>query len=116
MSKKSNRGFTILEIMIATTLFAALVGVLLSAFVSANQAVVLNDSKSIESNLAREGLESLYNAVRQDQWADTTNPLHPDAVIPEEQVSIDGVIYKRSFDADAVAGMNYRKVKMTVKK
>lgn len=91
---------------------------LLRAFVAARGFQPPQFTRSIASNLAREKLETLYEAVRQDFWNDPAKPLgiglHEDPVI----VMPDGTNFTRKYTVSSVdmdgGGEDFRKVDVTV--
>lgn len=113
MARFGSRGFTLIELIVAATLLAAVAGAIFGALASANRFARPELDRSIGVHLAREKLEELSEAVRQDWWGDNGRPLSTGSS-PNENVTIDGAVYKRSYRVQSVAGKDYRRVTMTV--
>ena len=117
--KGSASGFTLAEIVIAMTLIAALAVPILGSFSSANQMV--HTQYHTASNLARQEMEKLYEAVRQDWWATASKPLSVTTPSQPASVVLDGKTFTftstvTSMDVNVPPDgkEDYRKVKMTV--
>ena len=118
MPPVSHKGFTLVEIIVASLILTTVLVGLLRAFVTARGFQPPQFTRSVASNLAREKLETLYEAVRQDFWEDAARPLgiglHEDAPI----VMPDGITFTRktvvsSVDMDG-GGEDFRKADITV--
>ena len=120
---KTESGFTILEIIIATTLLAVVGSTILAAFT--NSAVLTKGQDHVAYNLARQKLENLYESVRGDWWDISSKPLSLTA--PDEDlaaVKLDGRSYLAVYKVNNASGVpidingdgneDYRKVEMTV--
>lgn len=114
MQGRDERGLTLVEVIVAALLVATTVAVVFGAFISANQFTVPEIIRSVESNLAREKFEELYQAVRQDWWNQANQPLTPNVDPPAENITLDGVTYQRSYKVRSVPTKDYRRVEMTV--
>ena len=107
-----------MEILIAAMILVLVTVGLLKAFVTARGFQPFQFTRSAAANLAREKLETLYEAVRQDFVGDDAKPLgvgvHVDPVI----VMPDGLKYTRQYTVSPVdvdgGGEDYRKVDVTV--
>ena len=113
MKLSKRGGFTLVELIIAATLLAAVAGAIFGALVSANRFPRPELDRSSGTNLAREKLEELSEAVRQDWWPNNGQPLSPgnSAV---ENITVDGATYQRSYRVENVAGKDYRRATMKV--
>ena len=112
----NERGFTLLEIGIATLLLVGMIAGLFGAFVSANHWIQPQNNTGY--NLARERLEQLAEAVRHDWWSLGGRPLSAGAH-PEGVFTYDGVNYNRDYtvtsvDANGDTVEDYRRVEVTV--
>lgn len=116
-SLKSQRGFTLTEIIIAMTLFALLVGGLFSAFFSASRWIQpTSNNQNTAAYVAAGELEKLYTAVRQDWWEGAGAAGKPLTAGNHAGVDVilDGVTYENQNTVSAVSGTDYRKVVETV--
>ncbi len=115
---KSERGFTLTEIIIAVTLFGLLAAGLFSAFVSASHWVQpTSNNQNTAAYVAAGELEKLYPAVREDWWEGAGAAGKPLTVgVPGGiSVTLDGVTYTSQNAVSAVSGgPDYRKVVETV--
>ena len=113
------RGFTLLEILIATVLLTTMIGTLLASFRMARQWSADSLTGGPSFNLIRERMEELQEEVRFDTW--NTGPLRivagnlttTEALFPPP---LNGVNYTRETRVyDGPAGMQYRKAEVKVK-
>ncbi len=115
-------GFTLLEIVIAALLLATVSVGLFAAFVSANRWIQQprNDrANDVAFNVARQRLENLYGAVREDWWLDNAanrgvnsglnmTPGHTGELMTDPAsgetlvVNLDGMDYRRGYRVSAV--------------
>ena len=114
-------GFSLIEVLVATALFAGMVSVLLSVFINAKRLAEPSLLNGSQSNLARAELEKLYNSVDENTWSLTDagqNPLPPSdgspVVISLPDVELNGKTFERSYSVSSVDGKTYRKVTVNV--
>jgi len=62
------KSFTIIEVLVSSILFAAVVAGFLSVVASVRHLNARSRQRIIATNVARQVLEDLYEAVRQDTW------------------------------------------------
>ncbi len=119
---KANRGgFTLVEILIATTLFAMVAPFIFSAYLAQSRAALPQTRSAAASGLAKEYLEEMKQGVRQDLWTSTQNPLQTTAVGQFDAGHVrsvggmDYTLHKRMNDVPkAGGGAKYRKAEVTV--
>lgn len=75
MKYKSKKGFTLLEIIVATLILALVMTGLANIFLAAKRHLTHTRSKIQAAELGRLFLAPLQMGVRQDTWADTNNAL-----------------------------------------
>ncbi len=111
----SRKGFTLIEILLATVLLTMAGALLFGAFLSARRWTSASVD-TVPANLARERLEELGMFVRFDTWNDfTKNPLAGGtSTEPPPPLNVGGVDYTRTTVTTPVTGRNYRKVQVTV--
>lgn len=110
---KTRAGFSLLEVLVAAMLLATSVAVIFGAFVSAHKFPKPEVGRGFNTHIAREKLEELAEAVRQDWWALTNKPLST-GVTAADTVTYNGTDYDRSYAVSGVSGKDYRKVEITV--
>ncbi|HTL69852.1 MAG TPA: hypothetical protein VL404_01030 [Candidatus Eisenbacteria bacterium] len=115
-SASNENGFTLLEVTLAALLLVGVIAGLFGSFVSANRWI--QPQNNVGYNVARERLEWLYEAVRQDWWNSGGRPLSA-GTYSEGAFAYDGVNYTRSYtvtsvDANGDATEDYRRVQVTV--
>lgn len=115
--RKDEKGFSLIEIMIAALLVTTVAAGALAMLVNAKR--MIRPGNNIAGYLAKDKLESLYEAVRQDWWGVAGNPLSTGGPYTDT-VTVDGILYNRSYNvtainanADAVPD-DYRKVDVTI--
>jgi prepilin-type N-terminal cleavage/methylation domain-containing protein len=111
-SSLGSRGFTLLEIMVASIILAGMGALLFGSFFTARRWIV-ETSSGVPMNLARERLEELQMSVRSDTW-DTGALVATGAWVPEAPITLDGIPYTRSTRVSSVGTMPYRKVEAKV--
>ena len=103
-------GFTLLEIIVASVLLAAVVAGVFGAFSTASQ-WFQESTEGVPYNLARERLDELQETIAMGTW--NTGPLAATATwIPDGTVTLNGKTYTRSYRVDPVVGRQYRRVQM----
>ena len=110
---KTHSGFSLLEVLVASTLLATSVAVIFGAFVSAHKFPKPEIGRGFGTHLVREKLEELAEAVRQDWWPAANKPLTI-GLTAADSVTYNGTAYARSYTVSGVAGKDYRKVQITV--
>ena|SRR3989338_7717242 len=110
-------GFTLVEVSVAGLLLTTLVAGLFAAFIAANRWIKPQDNSA--HNLAREKIDRLYEAVRQDWWNASGWPLSVGGPYAEAAISLDGVSYTRTYtitsvDRDGDMVEDYRKADVVV--
>ena len=113
LSLRSQRGFSLAEILIAGVLLAGVTAGLLRAFTSTQSIISAQHTRSDQSDLVSEKLEMLYEGVRQDWWADSTKPLSSGVHDPGTILGNDLKYTVSPVDPNAAGGEDYRKVKIT---
>lgn len=119
LPRKTKDGFTLVEIMLATTLFVALIPVFLQGFISTSRQMQKPET-DVAYQLARQGLENLREAVRADWWEDADgNPVPDTPLAPEPQesetINLNGIDYTASYEVSEMSDTRpYRKVEMTI--
>lgn len=113
---RASKGFTLVELLVTALIIALASGVVLSAFVNAHRAV--RPGTNVAGYLAKERLELLNEAVRQDWWLAGGRPLTP-GTVAEGNFPVDGVPYTRSYTVTDINvngdGVNdYRRARVTV--
>ena len=115
--RRNEKGFSLIEIMIAALLTATVAAGVLGMLVNAKRAI--RPGNNIAGYLAKDKLETLYEAVRQDWWGVGGNPLSVGGPTVDN-VTVDNITYNRSYtvtainaNADAVPD-NYRRVDVTI--
>ena len=114
---ENQKGFGLMEIMIAALLTATVAAGVLATLVNAKR--VIRPTDSIAGYLARERLETLYEAVRQDWWGAAGNPLSVGGPTPDN-VTVDNITYNRSYTVTAINANgdavpdDYRRVDLTI--
>lgn len=98
--ERKDRGFTLLEIVIATVLLAGASAGVLSAFVNASRG--LTPARNVAHYLASERQELLRESVRQDWWERPGRPLTPGGPSDDGVILVDGTGYRRSWTVEAV--------------
>ena len=112
MPDRKQTGFTLVELTVATLLLVTVVAGLFAAFVSANRWI--KPQSAVASNVARERLETLFEAVRQDWWDVGGRPLSIGGPYADGTTTLDGVTYTRTYTVSSVSGTDYRKVEARV--
>lgn len=118
MGALNNKGFSMLEMLAAGTLLAALLVGIMRTFVSAHQIVPAELARSAAVNLARDKAETLFESVRQDWWANAGHPLtvgtNVDAVVVPGFTGSQRTTTVTSVDVDGDGSEDYRKAEVTV--
>lgn len=118
---KKQAGFSLVEVLVATALFAGMVSVLLATFINAKRLAEPALVKGTAANLARAELDKLYNAVDQSTWNLTDvaqNPIPPSTESPTtvalSDLSLNGKTFQRSYVVSPAEGHAYRRIVMKV--
>ncbi len=106
----NRRGVSLIEIVIAATLFSAIVGTILLTFAEAKKFQKPEETRSVLTNIAREQLEMLSEKINSTDWdvdlaVGTYGPT---------AYAFDGRNYEISYTITAVTGKSYRRVAMNV--
>ncbi len=115
--RKDEKGFTLIEIMIAALLVTTTAAGALAMFVNAKK--MIRPGNNIAGYLAQQKLETLYEAVRQDWWGLGGRPLTAGGPYADA-VTVDGILYNRSYTVTAINANtdavpdDYRKVDVTI--
>ncbi len=114
-----DRGFSLIELLVATLLLAGVVAGFIRVFTPARGFTVTEARLSVERNLDRSMLEDLRQSVRQDTWADAASPLAPGvhnqaAFTLNKDTRATPKPYTRTYTVTNVAGRDYRKVEIRV--
>src|SRR3989338_6531623 len=114
--KTGESGFTLLELIVAIVLVAAVSAVLFSSFSSSGN--FTNTKNHTAAGFARQSLEALYEAVRQDWWTNASQPLSTASPGPQPApTTVDGISFTPSYtvttvDVNGDSNEDYRKVTM----
>jgi prepilin-type N-terminal cleavage/methylation domain-containing protein len=101
------RGFSLMEVMVAMVLLAAVGGVVMRSFTSSVQ--VTSPDTGVAYNFGRGVLEQFHERVRADQWASPANPLallpggRP--AIPSNPKTLNGNTYTASYTVSGDTGL-----------
>ena len=119
------KGFSLIEVLVAMVLLAGVGGAMIFGFSSAGQSV--RSDYGIAYNVARGQLEQMYERVRQDTWANASLPLSRQTVPARPAIapkSLNGKTFtttysvnndsNASIDANGDGQEDYRLVQMTV--
>jgi len=130
----AKKGLTLLEIVISTSILAVTVVGLASIFVTGKRYILHSRSRMAGGELGKLFLEPLQLGVRQDTWADATNPLaetpstspkycdddpshtqHPNCP-PAASRTIDNITYTATYNISRTTpvGTNLNRVKVDV--
>ena len=116
---RKDRGFTLVEVVVAAVLMAAVAAGLLRAFETMNGISAVQQDRVTAANLARQQLEDLHEAVRWDWWGLANFPLSPGTALgAAAAIVVNGTTYTRSYVVNAVfdGGTEaYRRVDVTVR-
>ena len=120
--RKKVCGFTIMEVLVAMTLLAAMSAVAFYSFTSSVK--ISSNSEPVAYNYGRGILEKMYERVRQDQW---NTPGLPLSLLPNpapQTKTLNGVTFTANYlvnngtgvmmDANGDGDEDYRKVNLTV--
>jgi len=81
------KGFTLLEVLVSTVIFAAVVSGLSATFISAKRHLLHTKSKIQAVEIARGQCERLYSQVREDTWDNSENLLTPGTYPSEADIA-----------------------------
>ncbi len=120
---RNRSGFTIIEIIIATTVLAVVGSTIFAAFTSS--AVLTKGQQHVAYNLARQSIENLYESVRGDWWDVPSEPLSlVDPGMQPSPLTLQGTKFTRSYTVNGANSIpidingdgeeDYRKVEITV--
>lgn len=109
----NKRGFTLLEIIIATMLLASVMAGLMAIFVAGKRHVIHSRERMTGGELGKLFLDPVQMAVRQDTWDAAGNVLKigSTSAVPTKVNNVD---YTGEYDVNAVAGTDLRRVKVKV--
>ncbi|MFT5206649.1 MAG: Tfp pilus assembly protein PilV [Candidatus Omnitrophota bacterium] len=106
----NHRGVSLIEIVIAATLFSAIVGTILLTFAETKKFQQPEETRSVLTNIAREQLELLSEKINTVDW-DVDLAVGTHILTP---VAFDDKNYEINYTIQAVAGKSYRRVAMNV--
>lgn len=107
----NKRGFTLLEIIIATMLLALVMSGLMGIFIAGKRHVIHSRERMTGSELEKLFLDPLQMAVRQDTWDQAGNELKTPTVTVQK---VNNINYTPQYTVTDVAGTDLRKVKVQV--
>lgn len=110
----NKRGFTLLEIIIATMLFALVMSGLMGIFVAGKRHTIHSRERMTGSELEKLFLDPLQMAVRQDTWDQAGNELKTATGVSLPAQKVNNVDYTAQKDVNVVAGTDLRRVKVQV--
>ena len=111
---RNKSGFTLIEILVSSVIFALVIVGLLSVFSSGNKHIVHARERMTSSELGKFFIDPLQKNVRQDEWVPATSPLF----VPPPTVTqnINNREFKADYTTDAVTdpvadpGLDLRRV------
>lgn len=107
------RGLTLMEIIIATLIFALVMAGLANLFIAAKRLTLHARSRIQASELGKQFLDPLQMQVRQDQWG--ANCVSNNAnCLAELPVPLGGIDFNATYTSGTVAGTNLRIVNVTL--
>lgn len=124
--KRSTRGFSLLEIIIALMLLSGVAMVVMSSFSASTRVVSGGGERNVASNFGRSILERMFEYVKADAtWTAPGGPLSLSAPGPQNVgMALNGQNYTASYsvnsattapiDADGDGEEDYRTVDLTV--
>jgi type II secretory pathway pseudopilin PulG len=118
------RAVTLLEIVVATVIFASVMAGLMNIFVAAKRYIIHARSRMTGGELGKVFLTPLQMSVRQDTWDDSNNPLatgtrycDSNATHPQQPYcpyasnrTFDRVVYDSQYEISDIANTTLRKV------
>jgi type II secretory pathway pseudopilin PulG len=107
------RSTTLIEVMVASFILAAIFAGILASFVSVRKYVNRANSRLDSANLARGSLSGLSTQVSADTWNTTVGNLS-DGFSNSTPASIDGSSYFVNYTVSNVTGHDFRQVVMNV--
>jgi type II secretory pathway pseudopilin PulG len=109
------KAITLVEIMVASILLAAVLAGLLASFVSVRKYVSRANTRLDAANLAGGSLAALSVDVRADQWNCTTTTYNlSDGNSNQITVPLDNSNYVSNYTVSGVTGHDFRQVVMNV--
>ena len=110
--RKGQAGFTFAELIIAALLITGVMAAVYGSFMTANRWLL--PQTNVAFQVARSTMEGLHEAVRMDWWSAASQPLTLGGPYADGNVTLDGVVYTRTYTVLAVAGRDYRRVQVDV--
>ena len=118
---RNQKGFTLVEVIVAMLLLSTLAVGLLRASISAHMMTPAQVDRATLMNLAQARIETLYESVRQDWWNVADTALIPGTRAGDPQnVIVGGKTFSVSYTISAVnlsgdgGGQDYRKIHVVV--
>jgi Tfp pilus assembly protein PilV len=108
---RSSKGLTLMEIIIATLIFALVMAGLVNLFMAAKRLTLHARSRMQASELGKQFLDPLQMQVRQDQWG--ANCLGTGVCAPAVWV-LAPITYNAAYVVTGVAGTTLRRVDVTI--
>lgn len=104
-------GFTLLEVLIASVIFALVVTSLVSIFVVSRQYLYHSRSRMSATQLIKAFFAPLQYQVRQDQWL--SNCLST-GICNNPSETLDGIVYNATYNITNVTDTTLRRVSLTI--
>ena len=106
------KGMTLIEILVASVVFALIISGLVSVFVMSKGHNVHARARTTASQLGKFFLDPLQGDVNESSWA--TNCVGANNCPPATVETIDGRPYTATYNTDPVAGTDLRRATVTI--
>jgi Tfp pilus assembly protein PilW len=114
MGKNTKGAFSLMEVVVAAVIVAAVFGGVTAIFVNVRRYVLHANRRLVATNLGRETLNGLYGQVRADTWSGNSSALSGGHQENINYGAIDNNNYAGSYQVNNETGRQYRRVIMRV--
>ncbi len=116
---KKTKAFSLIEVLISTLILSIAFAGIIASFSFARAYVLRANRRLVSANLIRKVFDSLTPAVRQDEWDDSANPLHPNYIGSGFNETFDDGLHNGDYTVTdvtdpATGDVMYRQVDVTV--
>ena len=111
---REKKSVSLVEVIVAAVILSMAFGGLFASFIAARSYRTYSNERTIAANLARRGLEDLYDGVSADTWDDLNSTLRPGVTRNDGTHTVGGLGYNSGWTISTVGSHQYRSVAMDI--